>query len=511
MSRMNRISLAVATAVMMTAVAGCNNDDITSINNNPNAPTTAPMPAIFNNAVQSGVSQWLGAGYDLRDIGLLIQHFAENQYIGNDQYLGVNSTSQNTLFSSVYQNSLEDLQVVVRTGLAESDPSLWAPASIMQQWQFGYLTDSWGDVPYSQALAVDSSTAVLHPAYDTQQDIYTGMMSKLSAAATALEGVSASSLGDADPIYAGDNVEWQKFANSLHARDALRIVNADPAKADQELKAAFTAPGGVFTSNADNAQLNWPGDGVFNNPWAVNFSSRDDDRMSKTLVDTMNKYNDPRIAIYAMPATATGLYAGQPNGLSNATAVAYSDKASRPGAIFYPGPVAYGSGSYGGSGNSYPSYLMTYAEVALIKAEAAERGLGGLTPGQAAGFYNAGITASMKQWGVTDDAKIAAYLAGPEVAYKGGVAGQKQIALQKWIALYSDAGQAWAEWRRTCTPNLVPAAIAKFTYVPRRLLFPAVELTSNNDQVQAAADRMGGDANDTPVWWDKTSAAPTCQ
>ena len=53
--------------------------------------------------------------------------------------------------------------------------------------------------------------------------------------------------------------KWQKFANSLHARDALRIVNADPATADKELKAAFAAPGGVFTSNADNAKLELAG------------------------------------------------------------------------------------------------------------------------------------------------------------------------------------------------------------------------------------------------------------
>ena len=508
---MNRISILLAATAVLVA-AGCNNDKLTSVNKNPNAPTTAPTPALFLNGVQSGVANWLGSGYDLRDISLIVQHLAENQYIANDQYKGVNSTSQNALFSGVYQGSLEDLQVVVRNGTAANDPSAWAPALITQQWEYGYLTDTWGDVPYSQALAVDSSASIKAPAYDPQQQIYTGMMAALQKSATALQGVTKSSLGASDPIYGGDNVKWQKFANSLHARDALRIVNADPATADKELKAAFTAPGGVFTSNADMAKLVWPGDGVFNNPWAVNFSSRDDDRMSKTLIDTLNHLNDPRVPIYAMPAAATGLYAGQPNGLTNAQAVAYSDNASRPGAIFYPGPVAYGSGSYGGGGNSYPSYLMSYAEVALIQAEAAERSLGGLTPAQAAGFYNAGITASMQQWGVTNAAAIAAYLAQPAVAYKGGVAGQKQIALQKWIALYSDAGQAWAEWRRTCTPSLVPALNNNsFGYVPRRIRYPSSELSANNAQVQAAVTRMGGDLNNTHVWWDKTTTAPTCQ
>jgi hypothetical protein len=153
---------------------------------------------------------------------------------------------------------------------------------------------------------------------------------------------------------------------------------------------------------------------------------------------------------------------------------------------------------------------MTYAEVSFIKAEAAERSMGGLTPAQAAGFYIAGITASMNQWGITDAAEIAAYLAQPSVAYAGGTAGLKQIALQKWIALYTDAGQAWFEWRRTCTPTLVPGPSAIFTTVPRRLEYPTAEVSVNGDNVKAAIARQGADNMQTRVWWDKAGVAPTC-
>jgi hypothetical protein len=505
---MPRTYIRAAAAAVLVAAAGCNNSSITDFNNNPNAPTSVPPAAVFTNAEQNSAANWLGSTYDLRDIELIVQHLAENQYIGNDQYKGLTSTSFNTLFQSAYGVDLEDFQVVVRAGRAANDPSLWAPALIMQQWEFGYLTDTFGDVPYSQALAADSTTKVLNPAYDTQQSIYNGFFANLQAASTALQSTTGSSLGTADVIYGGSKTKWQRFANSLHARDALRIVNADPTKASAELTAAFAAPGGVFTSNDDNAQVNWPGDGVFNNPWAINFSSRDDDRMSKTFIDTLNHYNDPRVSIYAMPAAATNTYAGQPNGLTNAAAVAYSDQASRPGAIFYPGPVAYGTGSYGGNGNRQPSYLMTYAELAFIKAEAAARGLGGLTPAQAPGFYIAGITASMEQWGVASG-DITTYLAQPSVAYQGGTAGLKQIALQKWIALYGDGGQAWFEWRRTCTPNLVPALNNNsLGYVPRRAKYPIIEEQANADQLDVAIGRQGN-AYNSRVWWDKTGA-PTC-
>ena len=45
----------------------------------------------------------------------------------------------------------------------------------------------------------------------------------------------------------------------------------------------------------------WPGDGVNDNPWAVNLKTRDDRRMSRTLMTVLLATNDPRTAIYAQP------------------------------------------------------------------------------------------------------------------------------------------------------------------------------------------------------------------
>src|SRR5260370_6471944 len=108
------------------------------------------------------------------------------------------------------------------------------------------------------------------------------------------------------------------------------------------------------------------------------------------------------------------------------------------------------------TGATFPSFVMTYPEVSFILAEAAERGWV-TTAGTAAALYNQGIQASMAQWGVTDATAINAYLADTAIVYKGGTPGLRQIALQKWIALYTNGVQAWAEWRRTCVPEtLVP-------------------------------------------------------
>jgi hypothetical protein len=496
---------------LAAALTACDNGNLTSLNANPNSPESAPAGPVFTNATQTAAARWLGITYDQRQMELVAQHMAENQYPDADRYSGVRATNTQGNFNGAYVTELKDFAGIIQTARANKQPGLYGPAIVMQQWDFGYLTDSWGDVPYSNALAGDSTTPVLSPTYDAQKDIYAAFFTKLAAATTDMAAATGPTLGAADPVYQGSLSKWEKFSNSLRARYALRLANVDPAKASAELTAAFNAAGGTFADNADNATIRWPGDGVFNNPWSDNYISRDDHRMSKTMIDILQGNNDPRLPVFAQPAQSGGGYVGQPNGLSASAAGPYAKTTSRPGLLLYPTKTAYGTFP-GGTGPTQPSYYMTNAEVQFIKAEAAQRGLGGLTPAQAAGFYNAGITASMNQWGVTNGVNIATYLAQPSIAYQGGLAGLKQIAVQKWIALYTDGGQAWFEWRRTCQPStIVPGPAAVFSYVPRRLEYPITEATANGDNLKAAIARQGPDDTATPVYWDKKSASPQCQ
>jgi hypothetical protein len=510
----NRRLVAVGAAVAL-GLAACDPADLTNYNENPNSPTSAPAPALFTNGVRTTVSRFLG-NLNVRGFELMAQHLTEVQYPQSDQYVRLQSNSTYTTFDGAYYGELEDFQKVIANGQAANAPGYYAPAAIMQSWTFGELTDLWGDVPYSGALMGDSTaldTLAVHPAYDPQQAIYDGLFTTLSNAASALEGApGVLSLGGADPIYGGDFGQWQKFANSLHARYAMRIVNVDQAKADAELQAAFNGPNGTFASNADNALLAWPGDGLYDNPWAANFQTRDDHRVSDRLMTLLTGWNDPRLPIFAQPvAGTTDEYVGAPNALPQADAATWAPKASRPGEIFYPGATSYGT--FGGSGKSYPSYVMTYAELAFIKAEAAERGLGGLSPAEAKGFYEDAVRASMEQWGVSDAAAVDAYLAQPEVAYKGGTAGLAQIYTQKWIALYSDGIQSWSSWRRTCQPTNIHAGPAVITggEVIRRFEYSTTEMAVNEAHVKEAVARQGEDNLTTRMWWDSAPEnAPTC-
>jgi hypothetical protein len=508
----------VAGLVLAAGVVGCNNDSITNLNQNPNSPPSAPPGPVFTNAARVAASRFVGNGFDLRQTEFVAQHWAEAQYPDEDRYARLDPSSTEGTFEGAYSSELKDFSGVIAAGRAASDPSIYGPAMVLTAWDYEYLTDTWGAIPFSQALAGDSVGGSLTPAFDPQKDVYTGLFTMLKTAATDLEGTNSSSLGAADPVYTGNPAQWAKFANSLRARLALRLVNVDPATANAELTAAFSDPGGVFTSNADMAKLVWPGDGIYNNPMTDNFSGRDDHRVSQTLANILFANHDPRVPIYMQPATdpslaATdgyeGVYMGMPNGLTTADAGVYISLASRPGTYLWPGVTSVGT--VGSAANKkLPSYYMTYSELAFIQAEAAERSLGGLNPSQAAGFYNAAITAAMTQRGVAAG-DIATFLAQPTIAYKGGTAGLIQIATQKWVSMVDDGAQAWGEWRRTCQPSTVvagPAAVVD--YVPRRFYYPSDDYSLNGASVAAANAAQGADNFGTRIYWDTNpTAAPT--
>ena len=182
--------------------------------------------------------------------------------------------------------------------------------------------------------------------------------------------------------------------------------------------------------------------------------------------------------------------------------VPFFNTTSRVGTIFYPGTTTYGT--FGtAAGKKTPAMVMTYAEVAFLRAEAAERGLGGQTG--AAAHYNAGVTASILQWGGSAG-DAATYLAQPAVAYVAGATGLQRIAVQKWISLFTQGNEAWAEWRRTGFPSTIamgPSAYPDVLQVPRRWPYASNEQTVNSASLLAAIAVQGPDLYSTRMWWDK--------
>jgi len=501
-------------------VSACNADKIVEANANPNDPTDAPSTALFANATRLAAARWLDGVGGTR-YGFLPQHLAEVQYPDDDSYLSsrLGAAAVSPLFDGSFSAELQDLRLIRNRGVAAAKPGLSEPATILSAWEFGILTDVFGDVPYTQAF----DAAVVRPKYDLQTTVYDSLFATLTAASAALGGAGAANeLGTADPIYAGNVASWRRFANSVRLRQAMRLMNIDPARAAVQATAAMADAGGLILTSDQNAAMAWPGDGIYDNPWANNFKSRDDHRISIRLLTILSGNLDPRLPIYAMTADndqpqiagrtlrycPTGVppcYVGLMNALTQAQAAPLISYTSRPGVAFYPGVTAYGTFGSGG-GKVFPSTFMSAAEVEFLLAEAAERGVPGAV-GAGTHYANA-ITLSMTQWGVSGG-NIATFLAQPGVSYAAAATTQARqilIATQKWVALYTDPLQAWMEVRRTCQPAIVePGPSARFAQLPRRLQYSTNELAVNGAERLIAVTRQfptGGDVMTNRVYWD---------
>lgn len=483
--KMKRNLRAVVPALALALAAGACEGDLTDLNVDPNNPPAVPASSLLPQAEASAVNRALGSNFNLTMAGLWSQSWAKIQYIDEDWY-EVRTTTNDTHWTQFYAGSLMDMQKIIEQGDSLNIPNYVGIGTILQQWTYHIITDTWGDVPYSEALQGSANT---RPKYDAQKDIYYGMLAKLTTASTTLQP-SGATFGDEDEIYSGDPVAWRRFSNSLRLRLAMRMSNVDANKARTEFLAALAAPGGVFTNNAHNAQLHYIGSVPSNNPIYSIFheGGRYDQVISQTMVDSLQQLNDPRLAVYADPAPngcADGRdYCGYQNGTETAEDF---DALSPIGSAFRNDPQA-------------PSVMMDYAEVLFLRAEAAARGWTGDDP---AALYRAGIRASMERHGIASDA-IDAYLAQSSVAYTG----LRSIYMQKWIALYGNGPEQYASWRRQTiggahVPFLTPAPGAQVQQVPYRLTYPAQEQSVNAENWTAAVAANGGATlYDKPVWWN---------
>ncbi len=449
----------------LAAITACG--DLTSINQNPNGPVDVPPPSILPQVIQVLANNVNGVtSLNIRGGGLWVQYYSQIQYRDEDKFIVRSGTSGGW---GLYRGVLEDVQRMIVKGQASNAPNWTSVGQVLKAYTFSVMTDMMGDLPYSQALRGDT---VLHPVYDSQQSIYDSLFANLAAASPAFDlAGGARGFANGDLMYGGDMAKWQKFANSLRLRLAIHLSKADAAKAQSEAAAAVAAAGGVFTSNADNAELLYLATSPNQNPiyGDAHVGNRDDYGLSRSFVDTLNSWNDPRLPVYAQVPPAGTAYRGLANGLLDGERIDTLDALkyiSRIGALWRETPDA-------------PLVLLGYPEVLFLKAEAAERGW---IPGGSAAA-------------ATD--------------YHDGI---QQIAFQKWIALFMQGPEAWTEVRRTGVPTIVPGCHAVTRSSPERLPYDDNESVLNAANLTAAVSAQGFSAgNDLtkPLWFTGRATSPT--
>ncbi len=465
-------------AIVVVVATACTKN-ISDLNIDPKNPSTAPSYAFFTNAQRSFANTLTSSNVNLNIFRLITQQWQETQYPEESQYdLGTREIND-AVWDAMYRDVIRDLREAKRliptdvSGVDRQNNEL-AVAEVMEIYAWYYLVTTFGNIPYSEALDIEKP----FPKYDDAKTIYNDLLARLDAAIAKMN-TGAASFAGADIIYGGDMVKWKKFANSLKLKMGILIADDDNAKAKSVIESAVA--GGVFTSNADNAQLFYQGAPPNTNPIWVDLvqSGRDDFVGASTLIDTLKAKGDPRLDNFFTPDQSGIDYSGAPPGVQSA----YTQYSHVNPAI----TVA-----------TFPALLLDYAEVEFYLAEAAQRGYN--VGGTAAQHYNNAVTASILYWGGTPGEAVI-YLARPDVVYNP-VNWKKSIGVQQWIAFYNRGWDAWISWRRLDYPVLVPADGA-LSDIPLRYPYPVNEQNVNTANYEAAAAAIGGDDVTTKLWWDK--------
>lgn len=460
------------------------------LNVNTKDPGAVSGESLFTNAQKELFDQMVTPNVNLNIYRLIMQQWTEVTYIDESNYdLDTRSIPDNQ-WDIIYRDVIKDLdeskKVITTTTYLPSESPLvkqnkLAIVDIMSVYAYSILVETFGDIPYSEAL----NSGILLPKYDDGLTVYKDLIARLNTDLGILDA-SQGSFGQADNMYQGTVANWIKFANSLKLKMGMVLSDVDDAFAKTTVESA--APG-VFASNDDNAELIYLSASPNTNPVNVELvaSFRNDFIPTSTIVDYMNTLEDPRRPLYFTQtdtSTVSGevklAYYGGVNGLGNEYA-------------------AFSHVSDAMKVTTFPGMIFDYAEVEFLLANAYEKGYS--VGGTAEEHYNKGVTASILYWGGSD-ADAATYLSNPGVAYATATGTyQEKIGMQMWLALYNNGFHAWTEWRRLDFPQLEAPEDA-VSVTPVRYTFPTSEQTLNKANYDAASSHIGGDDVGTHLFWD---------
>jgi len=459
-----KYSKVILVLALIFTIGSCTKD-FEEMNTSPNSPTDVPAVNIFTHVITASTANELGGWMQHTYLGCWSQQWCKVQYIDEDKYQTRDMTGY---MEGSYTNALLDLQLIIDKATedieaekeVEKNTALLAASKIMRVWIFSYLTDVFGDIPYSGALQGLYKDGVIKSVYDSQESIYTGFFSELDQANTLLSS-GVINFGAGDLIFDGDPASWRKFGNSLKLRLLNRCAGTPwsftynmvgtgvftttagaAAFSGADAAIASLLGGTIMASGADDAKLVYPGL-PYRNPIFNTLYSRTDQAISQTMVEYLKARSDPRLPIYAQP-TPSSVIAGTPDWVGEQNGRAHA--ASNFAAISLLGTaVAYDENA--------PTFLLTYDEVEFIKAEHYMR-VGNDAAAKTA--YEAGIAASMARWSATYDPVT--YLAQANVDWDlaaDNAAKYQLICEQRWAGIFGQGVQAFNLVRRTGFPARV--------------------------------------------------------
>lgn len=363
----------------------------------------------------------------------------------------------------------------------------------------------------------------------SQEEVYKRFFEDLGTAVNILKdykgGVSFESADFMMPEGKRTPAQWLKFANSLRLRLAMRVSNVAPALAEEQAKAALDATNGGVLETANETV----GEYGIRNPLG-GVSGWSEVYMNANLESFLKGYNDPRIKSYFNLAQdgrdKDGNITKEVAGVKQLSSIEDAYKGIRQGTGVADNRYSTHSQTTITTGSKI--VIMSAAEVWFLRAEAALRGY---TSENVESCYKQGITVSFSQWdasGVSEylenDLKPAPYTdtfdkefdaaATTDITPKWDESATtekklERIITQKWLALYPEGCEAWAEQRRTGYPQLFKVVVnnsgntISTEDMIRRVFFNQDYKTDNKALYDALVSKLGGaDNGGTRLWWD---------
>ncbi|WP_224999394.1 SusD/RagB family nutrient-binding outer membrane lipoprotein [Cesiribacter sp. SM1] len=487
-------------AAVAFASSGC--EDFLDVNESPNSPVEVTNKVLLPPA-QVGTA-WASHNELNRLTSPIMQQMAgaAGAPLSYDVYtITASETGLTNAWRFDFYGSMVNLQEMIRVANETNSPAYAGVAKILKAYNFAVLTDVWGAVPYSEALAGSDKTT---PRLDAQRDIYLGNQAEgiQSLFDLVREGLAdldqttnVFTPGGEDLIYGGNIANWKRFGNTLLLKLAMQISNnpeGEPVAKAVIAEVLAKGADAYITSNAQNAQVKFGSATGTQNPvhqW-TNVGSFSNDLIASTrYLNRLQALNDPRLPYLITKPTAS--YVTIDNGQAGSRPTPTTSW-SRFGS-YVTGQLTPNTSA----GGDAPIKLITNFQRAFILAEAKLRWDIGDKSAQE--LYTEGVMASMAAVGVSS-AEVTAYLAQESVGTLSAdpTEALKQILLQKYIAWTGNGYELWNDWRRTGYPELPLAQNAAGIdgTIPVRLPYPSTEISRNPNMPNP------GPQTNERVWWD---------
>lgn len=471
-------------SLSVIALQSCERD-ITSLNVDPKHAAAVPSANLLASTEQVLFDQMVTPSVNFNISRFFTQQWTETQYIDETNYNFVTRNQPqnhyNTLMRRVIQ-PLNEAKIQVPSEVENASLSPEAAAKvkanklasieILSVFAWKNLVETFGDIPYSEALKSTAGSEILQPKYDDAATIYTDLVKRLDAAIASIDATQSGY--SSDMVYKGNMAKWKKLANSIKLEMGLMLSDVNPSISKQMVETAVKS--GVILSATDDFKLNYES-GQFSNPVYQNLvaSGRNDFIPSDVYINNLKAKADPRLPMF-FTKDKNDNYTGGPYG----NLASYANFSHINPSI---------------TTATTPGVVVDAVQVKFELAEAAARGFD--VGGTAKELYDAAVLASMKQWGVSD-ANASAYLASHPYDAANW---KKAIGEEAWVAMFNRGFEAWNFWRRLDYPKLSkPGNAESLVY---RMPYSFNEYSTNKTNVQAAADKIGGDKYGTKLFFDK--------